>query len=107
VAEAADRYVEVEGERATPPHFAARARHPVVARAAFVDEWADRRLDLWLDRKASLERAPIETVSLSEAGAERVFQGVELRYGFAVALERGKPWRLRFRLAPGRSGRPS
>jgi len=107
VADAADRYVELEGERATPPHFAARARHPVVARAAFVDEWAERRLDIWLDRKASLERAPIETVSLSEAGAERVFQGIELRFGFAVALERGKPWRARFRLAPGRSGGPA
>ncbi|MGH7730557.1 MAG: alpha-amylase/4-alpha-glucanotransferase domain-containing protein [Candidatus Eiseniibacteriota bacterium] len=107
VPEAADRWVEIEGERATPPHFAARARHPVVARASFVDAWADRRLDIWLDRKASLERAPIETVSLSEAGAERVFQGIELRYAFAVALERGKPWRARFRLAPGRSGRPS
>jgi len=107
VADAADRYVEVDDERATPPQFAGRVRHPVVARTAFVDEWAGRRLDLWLDRKASLERAPIETVSLSEAGAERVFQGVELRYGFAVALERGKPWRLRFRLAPGRGSRPS
>ena len=107
VAEAVDRYVEIEGERATLPHFAARARHPAVARAAFVDEWAGRRLDIWLDRKASLDRAPIETVSLSEAGAERVFQGIELRFGFAVALERGKPWRVRFRIAPGRSGRPA
>jgi alpha-amylase len=104
VAEAADRYVEVEGARATPPHFAARVRHPVLARVAFVDAWADRRLDVWLDRKAALERAPIETVSLSEAGAERVFQGIELRFAIAVALERGKPWRVRFRLAPGRAG---
>ncbi len=107
VADAPDRYVEIEGVRATPPHFAARVRHPVMSRAAFVDEWAERRLDVWLDRKASLERAPIETVSLSEAGAERVFQGLELRFGFAVALERGKPWRVRFRLAPGPQGRPA
>ena len=107
VPEAEDRWVEIEGAKASPPHFAARARHPVVARVAFVDAWADRRLDVWLDRKASLERAPIETVSLSEAGAERVFQGIELRFGLAAALESGKPWRVRFRLAPGRSGRPS
>ena len=107
VPDAADRYVEVEGERATPPHFAATARHPAVSRVAFVDEWADRRLDIWVDRKAALERAPIETVSLSEAGAERVFQGVEVRFVLAVALERGKPWRVRFRLAPGRRGRPA
>ena len=107
VAEAPDRYVEIEGEPADPPQFGARVRHPVVARTAFVDAWAGRRLDLWLDRKASLERAPIETVSLSEAGAERVFQGIELRYAIPAALERDKPWRLRFRMAPGRSAGPA
>jgi len=107
VPDAPDRYVEIEGVAAAPAAFGARARHPVVARAGFVDEWADRRLDVWTDRKAALERAPIETVSLSEAGAERVFQGIELRYGFAVALESGKPWHVRFRMAPGRSRSPA
>lgn len=107
VPEAPDRFVEVEGERAQPPHFAATARHEGVSRVAFVDAWADRRLDLWVDRRATLERAPIESVSLSEAGAERVFQGVEVRVGLAVALEPGQPWRARFRVAPGQAGRPA
>jgi len=107
VPEADDRFVEVEGEPATPPHLGARARHDAVARSAFVDRWADRRLDVWTDRKATLDRAPIETVSQSEGGAERVFQGVEARYGFAVAIEPGKPWRVRFRLAAGRTEKPA
>ena len=107
VAESPDRYVEIEGEPADPPQFGARVRHPVMARAGFVDAWADRRLDVWLDRKVAMERAPIETVSLSEAGAERVFQGIELRFAIPAALERDKPWRLRFRLAPGRSSGPA
>jgi len=107
VAESPDRYVEIEGETADPPQFGARARHPVMSRASFVDAWADRRLDVWLDRKAALERAPIETVSLSEAGAERVFQGIELRFAIPAALERDKPWRVRFRLAPGKSTSPA
>ena len=62
------------------------------------------RLEVWADRPAIVDRAPIETVSLSEAGAERVFQGIEVRFGLAVALEAGQPWRARFRLAPGRAG---
>ena len=107
VPEAEDRYVELEGARAEPPHFAARARHPAILRSAYVDLWADRRLDVWTDRKAAIERAPIETVSLSEAGAERVFQGVEVRHAFAVALEPGKPWHVRFRLAPGKAREPA
>jgi hypothetical protein len=43
-------------------------------------------------------RAPIETLSLSESGAERVFQGIEARYRFEAALAPGRPLRLRFRL---------
>jgi 4-alpha-glucanotransferase len=101
VPDASDRFVEIDGAPASPPHFAATARHPGVTRSSYVDAWAGRRLDIVTDRKAALERAPIETVSLSEAGAERVFQGIEARYAFAVALEPGKPWRVRFRLAPG------
>jgi hypothetical protein len=65
-----------------------------------VDEWAGRRLDVETDRPAELSRAPIETVSLSEAGAERVFQGVEARYRFAVELEADRPWTLTFLLRP-------
>ena len=101
VPQADDRYVEIDGERADPPHFAARARHDAVTRAAYVDAWADRRLEVRNHPAATLERAPIETVSLSEDGAERVFQGLETRYSFAVTLEAGGSFRARFRLASG------
>ena len=107
VPQADDRFIEVDGQPADPPHFAASARHARMERVAFVDRWADRRLDVWVDRKATLERAPIETVSLSEAGAERVFQGVEVRFGLAAALEPDRPWQVRFRLAPGRAESPA
>ncbi|HEY3215407.1 MAG TPA: alpha-amylase/4-alpha-glucanotransferase domain-containing protein [Candidatus Eisenbacteria bacterium] len=99
VREAADRYVEIDGRRARPPHFGAEARHEGVTRCAFVDAWAERRLEVRTDREAVLTRAPIETVSLSESGAERVFQGVEVRYRFAASIDPGTPWRLIFRLA--------
>ena len=99
VREADDRYIEVDGRRATPPHLGAEARHSAVTQTAFVDEWARLRLDVWTNRKATLDRAPIDTVSLSEGGAERVFQGTEARYTLAVALEAGKPWRVCFRVS--------
>jgi hypothetical protein len=50
-----------------------------------------------------VERAPIETVSLSEAGAERVFQGIGLRFAVDARVGADEPWRLRFRLSPGRT----
>jgi hypothetical protein len=108
VPRADDRFVELGGARAEPAHFGARARHEGVTHAAFVDGWAERRVEIATDRAFTLERAPIETVSLSEQGAERVFQGLELRCSFPVALESGAPWRLTFRLAArGRDGAPA
>jgi alpha-amylase len=101
VPRAPDRWVEIGGRRAEPPEPAARARHEHVRERAFVDGWADRRLDVTTDAPATLERGPIETVSLSEAGAERVFQGVELLYRFPVTLEPGRPWTLRVQCTPG------
>lgn len=101
VPHADDRYVTVNGRRADPPHFAAVVAHADVRAARFVDAWADRALAIAVDRPATLARAPIETVSLSEAGAERVFQGVETTWGFPVALAPGEPWRVTFRLEPG------
>ena len=101
VREAEDRWIEIDGRRADPPAPGAEARHAQVTRSAFVDAWAGRRLDLESDRPADLTRAPIETVSLSESGAERVFQGVEARYAFPVELAAGSPWSLRLQLRPG------
>ena len=103
VREADDRTVEIDGERATPSHFGASASQDEVSRAAFVDRWADRRLEIRIDRPSHLDRSPIDTVSLSEGGAERVFQGVELVWRLPVALEPGSPWQARLRLAAGRA----
>ncbi len=103
VRQADDRWVELDARRAEPPHWGARATHDAVRRASFVDTWAGRRLDLGADRPAALARAPIETVSLSENGAERVFQGIELVWRFDVVLGAGEPWRLAFTLVPGRA----
>jgi alpha-amylase len=96
VPQADDRWVEIEGRRAEPPHWGACARHPEVGRVAFVDRWAGRRLEIRAEPRARLERAPIETLSLSEAGAEAVFQGVEARLVFEVAVGPGAPWQATF-----------
>jgi len=101
VPDAKDRYVLVNEKRATPAAFGACATHERVRSLALVDEWADARLDIATDRDATLARTPIETVSLSERGAERVFQGLEASFGFEVALQRGESWQVRFALRPG------
>ena len=95
-----DRFVVVNGDRAERPAFSARASHARVRRLDLVDQWAGVRLEIELDREADLDRSPIETVSLSERGAERVFQGIAARFSFPLELEPGQPWTVRFTLRP-------
>jgi len=105
--EAPGCWVEVDGAAARPPHAGAAGRHEGVTRFAWVDLEADRRVDLWTDRPAALARAPIRSRCAGPAGPETVMQGLSLRFSFAVALEAGKPWRVRFRLAPGGARQPA
>jgi alpha-amylase len=100
VPEAADRWVEVNGARAECPAFASRAQHRDVLGLSLVDRWDGVRLDVAIDRPASLSREPIETVSLSERGAEKVFQGLAARFSFDVKLRPDVAWMVRFTMVP-------
>jgi hypothetical protein len=66
-----------------------------VRRFRLVDGWRKVAAAATLDRECPVLRAPVETASLSEAGAEKIHQGVCLRILFP------------FRLAPGESDRLS
>jgi hypothetical protein len=54
-----------------------------------VDAWRNVAAGAALDRECVVLREPIETASLSEAGAEKIHQGVCLRVLFPVRLEPG------------------
>ena len=54
-----------------------------------VDAWRNEAAGATLDRESVVLREPIETASLSEAGAEKIHQGVCLRILFPVRLEPG------------------
>jgi hypothetical protein len=55
-----------------------------------VDAWRNVVVKVKADRSFSLLRYPIETASLSEAGAEKIHQGVCLRLLFPVRLPPGE-----------------
>jgi len=54
-----------------------------------VDAWRNVAAEAALDRECVVLRAPVETASLSESGAEKIHQGVCLRILFPVRLEPG------------------
>ncbi|MBI4639385.1 MAG: DUF1926 domain-containing protein [Candidatus Tectomicrobia bacterium] len=63
-----------------------------------VDEWSRTRLTLQLDPEAKLWRFPLETVSQSEGGFERTYQGSVLLPHWHITLEKGETVRLKLLL---------
>ncbi|MBN2169985.1 MAG: DUF1926 domain-containing protein [Candidatus Krumholzibacteriota bacterium] len=95
--EAPDRRVLVDGRPAADARLRSRGWERDIGRLELRDDWsglavalAGEELDVW--------REPIETVSLSEAGFERVYQGSWLAVARRIELESGQTARLRYRL---------
>jgi len=72
---ATNRFVLVGNELPPDAFLDGTADHETVRGIALVDEWRRIRVAFQLDRPLTILRYPLETVSLSEAGAERNFQG--------------------------------
>lgn len=81
-----DRYYEGMGEARALSSSGVAKR---VRGFRVVDAWRNVAAAAALDRECVVLREPIETASLSEAGAEKIHQGVCLRILFPVRLEPG------------------
>jgi 4-alpha-glucanotransferase len=63
------------------------------------DEWMKIRVTLDVSTPATLFRYPVETVSNSEAGFERTYQGTCMMPAWRMKLDRGERREMRVRLA--------
>jgi hypothetical protein len=73
-----DRVVEVNGKQAADPSLFAVAETARVGEVRIVDAWLGLAARLALDPPGTLWRCPVQTISQSEAGYERVAQQVAL-----------------------------
>ncbi|MGQ9637961.1 MAG: alpha-amylase/4-alpha-glucanotransferase domain-containing protein [Thermodesulfobacteriota bacterium] len=73
--EALDRYYEIPGHFLEDRRLASSGECRDVLKIELIDEWVGFKVILSVNRACTLWRFPIETVSLSESGFERVFQG--------------------------------
>jgi alpha-amylase len=77
--DAPDRYFEIPGRKiAGGKNLASRGVEEDVDRLRMVDEWLDLSLTIELTPGTAIWRYPIETVSNSDSGFERVYQGSAL-----------------------------
>ncbi len=104
-----DRYVEVNGDRPDHSWLDGEAVHADVDSVALIDDWRKLALGMVFDGPVELWRQPLFTVSSSEAGFERVYQGTTLllvraipagttRIAWRVELTTGRPDAVRTRL---------
>lgn len=99
--DASDRYFEARGAR-HPLRWAAAV--PADASLRVVDEWQNVAVTVEATSATQFWVAPIETVSDSELGFERVYQGSQILALWPVELAAGSPWRGEavLRVAPAR-----
>ncbi|MBI1750123.1 MAG: DUF1926 domain-containing protein [Acidobacteria bacterium] len=97
---ASDRYFESDGAR-HPLSFSGELASPVLR---VVDEWQNVSAILDAPGASSFWIAPIETVSESEDGFERVYQGSQIMPVWSLELTPNTPWtaRLSLRLSTAR-----
>src|SRR5574337_1923101 len=84
-----DRVVEINGGRAADPSFFAVAETPGVRSVRISDAWLGLATRLTLDPPGTLWRCPVQTISQSEAGYERVAQQVALLPHWPLGVPEG------------------
>jgi alpha-amylase len=96
--DAHDRYFEIPGHTLDKRNLASIGETNHVQQISLVDEWLPLKCTLAFSQHAALWRAPIETVSQSEAGFERVFQSSMVMPIWRISLLPGKSWEAEIRL---------
>jgi alpha-amylase len=96
--DALGRYYRLPGQPSLGSHGAAEGQLGV----AMVDEWLGCELDLRWPTAAELGWAPVETVSLSEAGFERIYQGSAVLVAWTIRLAPGESWETEIALSARR-----
>jgi hypothetical protein len=74
------------------PSLGSRGARAALDGLTLVDEWLGVELALGSPAPAEVAWAPVETVSLSESGLERIYQGSSIVFAWPLHLAAGEPW---------------
>ncbi|RKX24830.1 MAG: hypothetical protein DRP45_07340 [Candidatus Zixiibacteriota bacterium] len=97
---AEDRYVLIDNQRPAAAFLDSLGNHPSANTIALVDQYRSVAVVLSSDQSANIWHSPIFTVSLSEGGFERVYQGTSIVHCYRPHLT-NKPLKIAFTLLAG------
>ena len=83
-----DRYIEFAGVR-KPLQWSGEIHG---SRVRLADEWQDVSVEIEAGGASKMWVAPVDTVSESEEGFERVYQGSQILCVWNVKLDPARPW---------------
>lgn len=92
---APDRYYEIEGADLEDRTLASAGVTVNIKQVKIVDEWKGFSVLLAFDRPTDLWRFPIETVSQSESGFEKMYQSSALVFNWQFSLKPGAKWKTK------------
>jgi alpha-amylase len=87
--DAPDRYYDIPGHKLEDRKLASMGALDEVTEVQLIDEWNKMKVVLKTDQRCHLWRFPIETVSLSESGFEKIYQGSCLLLYWPLDLKPG------------------
>ena len=90
-----DAYYEIPGVDLEDDYLNSRGQLADVSEVNLFHEWFRLHIRLTFDKPATLWRMPIETISNSEGGFERVYQSSCLFPHWKLQLAPGETWRVR------------
>ncbi len=99
--DAEDRYAIIDGIKPKNYYLSALHESKAVSEITYIDEYQSVALSISSSEKGRLWRAPINTVSLSEGGFEKVLQGNCSMFVFDKALASGREMTICFDLFAG------
>ena len=87
--DAPDRYYHIPGRKLEDRRLASLGTTDEMTEVQLLDEWNRMKVVLKMDKRCNLWRFPIETVSLSESGFEKIYQGSCLLLYWPLDFEPG------------------
>jgi alpha-amylase len=97
-----DRYVLFDSRRPKNSFLDAVNFHANCRSVIIRDDWRRTLVALNIDRPAEIWQTPIFTISLSEGGFEKVYQGTTIVNVFNIDLKKGQPLEISFYLFSGK-----
>jgi alpha-amylase len=97
--EAPDRYYQIPGAQLEDRRLASIGEIEEASEVHLIDEWNGFEVILKADKSCKFWRFPVETVSLSESGFERIYQGSCLLFYWPLELEPGKQFEVTLELS--------